>query len=161
MLITLSKGLLILEGVVLSYLSLLGILIIFGSALPFISGSSSVEDFSGFITSLLTFLFLIAGWRVYFWAILSDKGTRKKISKYWFLASGTAMILSISSFLFHKLTSNNSGAGIWYMQSQVFMPGIYFLPTATHILLHIFFEDKTRRVRRSEKAKPPSDNYLD
>lgn len=135
-----SKILMVLEGLVLAYLSFLGTILVLGGSLPFLVGAVSLEHFASFVTSVLVAAFLVSGWRIYFWAILGNLGSRGKISKYWFVVSGFGVVFTVLGALVYELSTQRAASNIWYMQSQIFMLGLYFIPTAIHIFLHVLFE---------------------
>lgn len=138
----------ILEGLVLAYLSFLGVILLLGASVPFLSGSFSQEHIASFVSSILVAAFLITGWRVYFWAILGNLGSRGKISKLWLFISGVAVLFTVLGTLLHEFSTPNTSANIWYMQSQLFMLGLYFIPTAIHIFLHVFIEKIANKYRQ-------------
>ncbi|MBY6212841.1 hypothetical protein KUV95_14885 [Microbulbifer agarilyticus] len=145
--VTASKALMIFEGLILAYLSFLGILLIIVGIIPFLYGGFASEYFAGFVTSLMLLAFLVAGWRIYFWVLLGSFGTRRHISKYWLVLSAIAVFVSLLSLPLHKL-SEASATNIWYTQSQFFMFGLFFLPTAAHLVLHIYLEKNANKHRQ-------------
>ena len=146
-----SKTLMVLEGLILAYLSILGVLLILGGSIPFLSGDITLEHFAGFVTSLMVLTFLVAGWRVYFWVLLGNLGTRGHINKFWLVLSALAVTVSLLSWPVHKF-SEASATNIWYMQSQLLMLGLYFLPTAAHLALHNYFEKNANKSKHSDAA---------
>ncbi len=144
-----SKALMVLEGLILLYLSILGILLILGSGIPFLSGAITSGHFAGFVTSIMVLAFLVAGWRVYFWVLLGTFGTRGHIKKFWLVLSLLAVFVSLLSWPVHEL-AEASATNIWYRQSQLFMLGLYFLPTATHLVLHIYLEKNANKSKHSD-----------
>ncbi|WP_444944765.1 hypothetical protein ACJJIK_08635 [Microbulbifer sp. ZKSA006] len=141
----------VLEGLILAYLSILGMLLVLGGSIPFLSGAITSEHFADFVTSLIVLAFLVAGWRIYFWVLLGNLGTRGHINKFWLALSAFAVCVSLISWPVHKL-SEPSTTNIWYMQSQLFMLGLYFLPTATHLFLHVYLEKNTNKSKHSDVA---------
>ena len=150
-----SKTLMVLEGLILVYLSMLGILVILGGSIPFLSGAITLEHFAGFVTSLTVLVFLVAGWRVYFWVLLGNLGTRGQIKKVWLVLSALAAFVSLLSLPVHEL-AEASATNIWYMQSQIFMLGLYFLPTATHLFIHIYIEKNANKSKHSDTVSGTS-----
>lgn len=150
-----SKMLMALEGLALAYLTFLGLLMVLGGSFPMVFGSFSSEHVANFVTSILVLIFLVSGWRIYFWAILGNFGTRGNISKYWFVVSGVAVIFTALSTLIYELSSQRSASNIWYMQSQIFMLGLWFIPTATHIFLHVLYENISNKSRKADGLQPP------
>lgn len=145
-----SKILLVLEGLFLGYLSFLGMILIVGSSLPVLSGSISTEHFIDFFRAVVIGAFLISGWRVFFWVLIGNIGTRSQISKYWFVVTGLAAITVILSLMFNSFLNQDDSTRVWYMQSQVFVLGVFFLPTMMHMILHISIEKITHGPDQSE-----------
>lgn len=144
-----SKIVMVLEGLILAYLSILGVALIVGGSIPFLFGAITVENFAGFVTSIMVLAFLVTGWRVYFWVLLGNFGTRGHIKKFWLVLSALAVFFSVLAWPVHKL-SEASSANIWYMQSQLFMLGLFFLPTAIHLALHIYIEKNANKPKHSD-----------
>ena len=150
-----SKILMTLEGLVLAYLTFLAGLMIVGGSLPMLSCFFNSEHVAGFVTSVLVATFLVAGWRIYFWAMIGNLGTRRNISKYWFLVSGVAVFFTLLGTLVYELSSQRTASNIWYMQSQMLMLGLYAIPTATHIFVHVLFERVANKSRKADGFQPP------
>lgn len=141
-----SKTLMVLEGLILGYLSMLGILLFFGGSIPFFSGAITSDHFANFVSSLIFLAFLLSGWRIYFWVLLGGFPKRGHINKYWFVSAAFAVCAVLLSWPVHKYSEQGPGS-IWYMQSQLFMLGLYFLPTGAHLALHLYIEKNANKRR--------------
>lgn len=151
-----SKIFLVLEGLFLGYLSFLGMLLIAGSSIPLLSGAITTENIVSFAVAIVIGAFLVSGWRIFFWVLIGNIDSRSEISKCWFIVSGLAVITIILNLLLNSIYDQDDSTNIWYMQSQMFMLGLFFLPTVMHMILHISIEkishrsDQIEEVDRSE-----------
>jgi hypothetical protein len=140
----LSKTFLIIQGLILIWPSLLGLMLIFGSIVPFISGSFQAAHVGDFIVGVILFTFLISAWRVYIWVLLNGPKNEKRISSVWFVLCFVALILSIGSYFPYAYSHNKDATNFIYMNSQLFILGLIFLPTSIHVGFEWFWQCKLK-----------------
>ena len=139
-----SKAFLSLQGLILAYPSLLGLIVIFGSVVPFLSGSFQNAHVVEFIIGGILLTFLISAWRVYLWVLLNGPNNKKPISKAWLILCLCAVIFSVLSCFYFTYMENKTSSNLIYMNGQLFIIGLYFVPTAIHVGFEWFWQRKLK-----------------
>lgn len=128
-----SKIILGVQGVILIWPSLLGFMLIFGLMAPVMTQSFEAHHLVEFVYGIILLAFLVSAWRVYIWVMFNGPKTKKNISIVWLIICICALIYSIASFLIFRLTENIEIYSYAYRYSELFILGLYFIPTAIHI----------------------------
>lgn len=139
-----SKTFLSLQGLILAYPSLLGLTVIFGSVAPFLSGSFQATSVAEFIIGVTLLRFLISAWRVYILVLLNGPKNEKPISRAWLILCFCAITFSVLSYFPFIHMENKTSSNFIYMNSQLFVLGLYFAPTAIHVGFEWFWQNKLK-----------------
>lgn len=139
-----SKTFLSLQGLILIWPSFLGLMLIFGSAAPFLFGSFQATHVGEFIIGVILLTFLISAWRVYIWVLLNGPKNGKRISRGWVTLCFCAIFVSIFSYFPFAYSENKDSSNFIYMNSQLFILGLYFVPTAIHVGFEWFWQSKLK-----------------
>lgn len=133
-----SKALLLLEALPLAYITFLGLMLCFGSVIPFLTGklSSYPEAAEG----VMVFLLLCAGWRIFFAFMLGGAQRARTVGRVtWGLAVlGAAMSLAA---LVRWLINPES------LFETLFGFGFYFLVPFIHLGAEALFRMSGREHR--------------
>jgi hypothetical protein len=141
--VKISKIILATQSIFLVYLSLFGFLFAFGSAIPLFMEPIQKSSFVEVLYGAVLFIFLISGWRVYFWVLLSGPEKGKKISRNWLILSVIGIVCTILSSLYYAYAVGEGVDNVFLKHSTLFVFGLYFLPTAIHLGLEWYWQSKS------------------
>jgi len=141
--VKISKIILAIQSVILIYFSLFGFIFAFGLVIPLLTGASEFLHLIEFIFGLTLFVFLISGWRVYFWVLLNGPKKGKRISNIWLVFCGFALTCIFLTCLLNAYMEGGSFENPLLSSTQLFVFGLFFVPTAIHVCLEWFWQSKS------------------
>ena len=139
-----SKYLLLCQAPFLGYFTLLGLLLCAGAMLPALTGSFSKEHLSAFVAGVIILLALLAGWRVWFWIMADGPAERRPIHAIWWLFATLGLSSTLLSFLLPPM-SRLVYAGISMPYQELFELGVFFIPSALHIVFEIWWQRRANQ----------------
>jgi hypothetical protein len=149
-----SRVFLALQGIVLGYLSLFALLVVLGSAAQIELQSFSGQDFLDGLSAMLLVLFIVSGWRIFIWVLSARASKRGTINPAWVVSASCGIVMSLVGWL--VFTTTQGGVVVdyyWYRSFEVFMPGIYFIPTAIHLAAHVSIENiANKKMQATQKS---------
>ena len=116
------------------YPTALGLLLCFGSVVPFALGNFTVEHTVNFITGLIILVALISGWRILFWVLMNGPKLNIKIHKVWWLFAITGASVTLVSWMFVALEELEVYSLPKPNPTQMFVLGVYFIIPFAHII---------------------------